>query len=187
MDEFATHGLSCRFSRGHHSRHAAVNDIVQRSLAAAKVPSHLEPSGLYRSDGKRPDGATIVPWKMGKLLVWDVTCVDTLAPSHRVLATRGAGVVADEAEHHKKLKYSNLDSTPLFTPVAIETLGAMGKEALSFLKELGYRILASTCEPQAYQLLVQRGAVAVQRGNAAAVLGTCSAGDGVFSSIILLT
>ena len=118
VDEFATHGLSCRFSRGRHSRHAAVNDIVQRSLAAAKVPSHLEPSGLYRSHGKRPDGATIISWKMGKILVWDVTCVDTLAPSHRDLAPRGAGVVADEAEHRKKLKYSNLDLTHLFTLVA---------------------------------------------------------------------
>ena len=116
--------------------------------------------------------------------MWDVTCVDTLAPSHRVLPARGAGAVADEAEHHKKLKYSNLDSTHLFTPVAIETLGAMGKEALSFLKELGRRILISTCEPQAYQLLLPRVAVAVQRGNAAAVLGTCSARDGVSSSIL---
>ena len=30
------------------------------------------------SDGKRLDGATLVPWKCGKLLVWDATCVDTL-------------------------------------------------------------------------------------------------------------
>ena len=102
----------------------------------------------------------------------------------RVLAASGAGAVADGAEHRKKLKYSNFDSTHLFTPVAIETLGAMGKEALSFLKELGRCILTSTCEPQAYQLLLQRVAVAVQRGNAAAVLGRCSAGDGVFSSIL---
>ena len=91
--------------------------------------------------------------------------------------------MADEGEHHKKLKYSNLDSTHLFTPIAIETLGAMGKEALSFLKELGHRMLTSTCEPQAYQLLLQRVAVAVQ-SNAATVLGTCSARDGVFSSIL---
>ena len=41
------HGLSCRYSKGRHSRHAALNDIVKRSLDAAKIPSHLEPLGLY--------------------------------------------------------------------------------------------------------------------------------------------
>ena len=28
VDELGTHGLSCRFSKGRHSRHAAVNDII---------------------------------------------------------------------------------------------------------------------------------------------------------------
>ena len=41
----------------------------------------LDPRGLYRTDGKRPDGVTLIPWEMGKQLVWDVTVVDALAPS----------------------------------------------------------------------------------------------------------
>ena len=69
IEEFGTHGLSCRFSRGRHSRHASLNDIIKLSLDTAKIPSHLEPSGLYRSDGKRPDGASVVPWTRGKILV----------------------------------------------------------------------------------------------------------------------
>ena len=40
----------------------------------------LEPLGLYRIDGKRPDGVTMIPWEMGKQLVWDVTVVDVLHP-----------------------------------------------------------------------------------------------------------
>ena len=80
-----THGLSCHFSKGRHSRHAAVNDIVKRSLESAKIPCHLEPTGLFRSDGKRPDGASIVLWKSGKVLVWDAACLDTLAPSYSTL------------------------------------------------------------------------------------------------------
>ena len=50
-------------------------------MGSLDLPSMLEPRGLYRTDGKRPDGVTTIPWKMGKQLVWDVTVVDALAPS----------------------------------------------------------------------------------------------------------
>ena len=83
VDSLATHGLSCRWSEGRHHRHAPLNDILHRALTSAHVPSRLEPSGLYRSDGKRPDGITVVPWKNRKLLVWDATCPDTFAPSYK--------------------------------------------------------------------------------------------------------
>ena len=63
VDSVATHGLSCRWSEGRHHRHAAVNDyvnIIHRALSSAKIPSRLEPSGLYCSDGKRPDDISVV-------------------------------------------------------------------------------------------------------------------------------
>ena len=78
VDHLATHGLSCRWSTGRHSRHSA--HIIHRALATTKIPSCLEHSGLYRSDGKRPDGTSLVPWRRGKFLVWDATCKDTYAP-----------------------------------------------------------------------------------------------------------
>ncbi|XP_073949065.1 lipase 3-like [Choristoneura fumiferana] len=37
---------------------------------------------MARDDGKRPDGVTLVPWKLGRALMWDATCVDTFALSH---------------------------------------------------------------------------------------------------------
>ena len=61
VDRYATHGLSCHWSEGHHYRHAAINDVVH---CLAKIPSRLEPSGIYSFDGKR----TSVPWERGKLL-----------------------------------------------------------------------------------------------------------------------
>ena len=51
------------------------SDIIKRSLESAKIPCHLEPTGLFRSDGKRPDGASIVPWKDVKVLMWDIIIV----------------------------------------------------------------------------------------------------------------
>ena len=81
VEDSAAHGLDCRRAIGKHARHSAVNDVIHRALCAAGVPSHLEPVGLSRDDGKRPDGATLIPWKQGKCLVWDFTCVNTIARS----------------------------------------------------------------------------------------------------------
>ena len=101
VGEDGINGLRCRYSKGRHSRHATLNDIVKRSLDAAKIPSHLEPLDLYRSDGKRPDGASVVPSQRGKILVWDVTLSDSLAPSLRDIAIREPGAVTAAAEHRK--------------------------------------------------------------------------------------
>ena len=54
---------------------------MKQTLGSLDVHSMLEPRGLYRTDGKRPDNVTMIPWKMGKQLVWDITVVDALAPS----------------------------------------------------------------------------------------------------------
>ena len=70
------------------------------------------------------------------------------------------------------MKYTELTATHHFVPVAIETTGVLGPEAHSFLLELGRRIGEETGEALSTHQLLQRIAVAVQRGNAAAVLGT---------------
>ena len=62
VDAFGTHTLSCRFSAGRIPRHSALNDVVQRGLSAAGIPSLLETSGLDRGDGKRPDGIRVYPY-----------------------------------------------------------------------------------------------------------------------------
>ena len=176
----ATHGLSCKWSEGRHQRHAAVNDIVHCAMSAAHLPSRLEPTGLFRSDGKRPDGVTLVPWRSGRLLVWDATCPDTFAPSHLPSATREAGAVAAQAERSKREKYSALDQCHTFTPVAIETAGPFGPETFSFLRELGCRLKQVTGEAKSFSYLRQRLSIAVQRGNAASVMGTMGGNTSVF-------
>jgi len=56
--------------------------------------------------------------------------------------------------------------------VAIETLGPWGPAGLSFINEVGGRIASVTGDVRAASFLRQRLSIAVQRGNAAAVLGT---------------
>ena len=87
VDESGHHGLSCHFSKDRHFQHSSVNDVIKRTLSTLGVPCHLEPSGISRLDGKRPDGLTLAPWKNGKALLWDFTCLDTLAPSYLTMST----------------------------------------------------------------------------------------------------
>eukprot|EP00731_Ephydatia_muelleri_P000771 Em0001g771a len=172
VSQFATHGLSCRKSAGRHHRHSAVKEIIHRALVSAHIPSRLEPSGLYRSNGKRPDGVSIVPWKCGQLLVWDATCPDTFAPSYSTIAAHQVGAVTQQAEDRKMQKYKHLYSCYFFTPVAIETSGVFGPKIKEFLKELGFRLRQVSGKANSFAYLTQRLSVAIQRGNAASVLGT---------------
>ena len=115
----------------------------------------MEPSGVARSDGKRPDGISMVPWKEGKLLVWDATCRDNLAPSHLSTAERGPGLVAAEAESEKRKKYSSLGAKYFFVPVSCESLGVFGAETLSFLKGPWPSSAPNHGDSQSYQFLLQ--------------------------------
>ena len=114
----------------------------------------------------------MMPWKQGRCLVWDVTCPDTLASSHLNNAVTGPGAVASVAESNKRTKYEEISHTFHFIPVAVETLGALGADAAAFFKDLGTRIKTVTQERRAFDFLMQRVSVAIQRGNAACILGT---------------
>ena len=79
---------------------------------------------------------------------------------------------ADSAEDRKMPKYSFLESTYVVQPVAVETLGGLGKQTRVFLRALGRAIAFATQEPKASAYLQQRISVAIQIGNTAAILET---------------
>ena len=149
-----THGLKCKKSRGQFSCHHSMNDIIARALNLANVPAMLEPAGIVRED-KRPDGMTNVLWSHGRHLVWDLTCPDTLAPSHLRTTSAEAGSAAKEAEERKIRKYTSIATYHTFIPIAIETLGPMGQQAKMFLLELGQRLKQQTGEPRSTSYLLQ--------------------------------
>ena len=61
---------------------------------------------------------------------------------------------------------ANLEvTTVLFIPVAVETLGSWGQEALKFIKEVGSRIAQLTGEKKSTYYLFQSLEMANQRGN----------------------
>ena len=139
-----SHGLSCKRSAGRLARHSYMNDIIYHALVRAGLPSTKEPVGLVRTDGKRPDGMTSIPWQSGKTAVWDVTTADTLASSYLPSTSCTAGAAAEIAASRKDDKYSVLSRSHIFVPLAFETLGPIGSKATSFLKDLGRRLAMAT-------------------------------------------
>jgi len=91
-----------------------VDDLIvelrQSGLGISGHLCHKETVSLTDRDGKRPDGMTQIPWRSGKLLVWDVTVVSTTAESYVAAATRGRGEVAEMAATRKCQKYSELST-----------------------------------------------------------------------------
>jgi hypothetical protein len=87
-------------------------------------------------------------------------------------AVIGPGVVATAAEARKRLKYEVISRTYEFSPIAIETFGALSEEATEFFKDLAVRIQNVTMENCTFEFLMQRLSVSMQRGNAVCVLGT---------------
>ena len=171
-DRLGHHALSCSKSAGRFPRHGELNDLVKRSLAASGIPSVLEPTGLDRGDGKRPDGLTTFPFKGGKCLAWDATCTDTFADSSLAKSAIKPGSAARAAEDRKVQRYASLSAQYLFVPLAVETSGVAGPSAIRLVQELGSRITSVTGERRETAWLWQKISIAIIRGNAVAIRGS---------------
>ena len=179
VDIRGLHGLTCKRAAGRLSRHNYLNDLIWRALIKAGIPSIKEPSSLIRTDGKRPDGLTQIPWVAGRCATWDVTVTDTLAISNLPHSSTSAGAAAEKAAERKTAKYSELAATYTFIPVAFETLGPVNTCGADFIKSIGARIRSVTGDLRETSFLFQRLSSALQRFNASCLLGTFdTSGDG---------
>ena len=108
VDAKGLHGLSCRKSAPRQIRHAQVNDLVRRAVKKAQYPTVKEPAGLARTDGKRSNGATLIPWTRGKPLAWGITIPETYARSYIDDTAARATAAADRAAANKIAKYTEI-------------------------------------------------------------------------------
>jgi hypothetical protein len=163
------HAMICPRVKARFQRHNNCNEVIQKGLKSAGVMSTLEPVGLLRQDGRRPDGLTLTPWVRGRTVAWDFTCISRLASSNRQLAMLPGPNAANEAEARKRRHYADLPSTVIFQPIGVENLGGIGSSGLAFLRSVAQRIETLTDEKQSFKFLKQRLDLTVQRGNAACI------------------
>ncbi|ESO08304.1 hypothetical protein HELRODRAFT_184064 [Helobdella robusta] len=108
--------------------------------ALSSICNVQEPSGISAHDGRRPDGCTLIPWRAGRCLAWDVTVPGTLAERYVNLTSKECGLAAARAADEKMKKYGNALPSMEFLPICIEVLGPMDPNTLKFLKEIGKMI-----------------------------------------------
>ena len=66
--------------------------------------STKEPARLPRTDGKRLDGLTKLPWQAGKSALWDVTVADTFPGSYLASTSMTTAAAAKLAAIRKEVK-----------------------------------------------------------------------------------
>ena len=153
-------GLPQEWTR--HIHHSQLNDLIWQAVKKAQIPASKEPIGLSRADGKKPDGATLVPWTRGKPHAWDVTVPVTYAVSHLQLTSTTAFAAAEKATVNKAKKYVALAAMHSFVLITIKTSGAWCPQSADFIEDLGRRITTITNEPLETTYLYQRMSVTLQ-------------------------
>ena len=113
--------------------------------------------------------------QLGKANMHICSCKNTLAPSHSRLAVREAGDVAADAKYKKLQKYMYLTGSHYLLPLLWSHQGCQEGRCVA---EVAGQVELATDYPFAHQYLVQCILAALQRGNAAALLGCMGARGG---------
>ena len=66
-----------------------------------------------------------------------------------------------------------------FVPVGIKTYGAYGPQGIKLVKQIGKKIQDATGEKLSTFYLLQNISMAIQRGNAACIIGTVPVSEGL--------
>ena len=107
-------------------------------------------------------------------MVCNVTCPDTLASSHlnHAVSCHGSWCCRVGCRVEQEHKVRGDQSHVPFHSGRSRYTRCLGSDAAAFHKDLGARIKTVTQERQAFDFLMQRVSVAIQRGNAACIHGT---------------
>ena len=166
MDTLGLHALLCRRNPGQSQRHHVMNDLICRSLSKAEFPAIREPQGCLRTDAKRPDCLTLIPWWDGRCATWDVTVTDAVAAtSYLSLASSRAVSAAEAAATRKEKKYSEITSNYHFFTLAFETVSLINPAGCDVISSMGRRLTLISDDPRESSFLSQRLSISMQRFN----------------------
>jgi hypothetical protein len=159
------------------TRHNAVVDALYYAVLIMGGQAVREPKGMHREDGRRPDLQVVFP---GKHILTDVVISHPLSAGRLDIACGGrATAVAHAAQQKKKRKYEETAARheAKLLIFSVETCGGMAPDAMTMLDEIsraGQEHLSLWSHQQIVQHMLCSVAIAIQKGNAMAVLGAYS-------------
>jgi len=119
-------------------------------FAQAGIPCTKEPLGLSQSDGKRPDGLSLLPWEAGKPL--------TGRNSHLSVGRLYVAAAVREA---------------------VESLGPFNASGRVFLSKFGRKLADLSGDDREINFLFQRLSILIQRYNAILLHDFCEGEGGI--------
>ncbi|ESN95742.1 hypothetical protein HELRODRAFT_184450 [Helobdella robusta] len=122
-----------------------------------------EPSGIATHDGKRPDGCTLIPWRAGRCLTWDVTVPGTFAERYVQLTSKESGLAATRASDEKIKKYDGALPSMEFLPICIEVLGPMDRNTSGFFNRICKNISIRSGDSREYFFAMNNISCILQR------------------------
>ena len=169
MDRMGDHGLHCSRGGGWQGRHNGIRDAFAAMAAAASLGPQVERGGIV--EGRfRPADVLLPSWPSGQTTCYDVTVVSPTQDRYLVRAAQEAGVALEGASRDKRDKHQQRceDQGLLFAPIAVETFGGWGKEAVDAIKGVS-RALARNQARSDSEVIghsFQKLSVVLMRGNA---------------------
>ncbi|ESO04394.1 hypothetical protein HELRODRAFT_172776 [Helobdella robusta] len=150
------------FLRTSNSVNAAILCEFEGALRAS-IPVLKKPSGIAAHDGKRPDGCTLIPWRAGRCLAWDVTVPGTFAERYVQLTSKESGLAATRASDEKIKKYDEALPSMEFLPICIEVLGPMDRNTSKFFNHIWKHISIRSGDSREYFFVMNNISCILQR------------------------
>ena len=180
LDPLGHHALTCKSGGDLIVRHNALRDTFWESCKLACIGGQLEAGSSLDEEGRqtRPADILVQNWEFGKPAALDFTVTSPLNPTTLNEASVTAGSAASAAEPRKHAtndaKCNRLGWVCI--PLAVETYGCWGDEAIKCLDRLAARIATRTARSKssAASALYGRLSIVLVRANARAILARSS-------------
>ena len=170
-DRLGDHALNCAWQGERIARHNSLRDTLHSTAQKAALGPTKEGQYLLPGDGGKPADIFIPRHSGGKDAALDVTVINPLQAATVVQAAETPGHALQLA-HKRKIDKSWQpchDQGIVFLPLAVESLGAWHKSAISEVKKLGSSLARHTGEEESTTTkhLFQQLSLALMKGNAA--------------------
>jgi hypothetical protein len=169
-DIYGDHSVGCGGNGDRISRHNNICDVLFSACQSAALSPRKEVPALVSGSSSRPADIFLPCWKGGKPAALDATVISPLQQLTLKEAAISQGSALHVAEDRKRSAHFGACRANgiTFIPLAAETLGGWGKEAVEVISSVGHLqgLRHGTDPKEAIKYLYQKLSIALWRGNA---------------------